>query len=104
MQSEISITLRPFVPDDAPKMVALQARCLEISPDISLLPAGFYHGPKFEGGKKYSLRGRRKRRARGPRDGRSRLHLASTGCLDAVDGRTRRPGHREYGVFARYAA
>jgi ribosomal protein S18 acetylase RimI-like enzyme len=51
MQSEISITLRPFVPDDAPKMVALQARCLEISPDISLLPAGFYHGPKFEGGK-----------------------------------------------------
>lgn len=51
MLSDMNITYRSFVPDDAEKMAALQARCLELSPDIDLLPAGFYFAPKFEGGK-----------------------------------------------------
>lgn len=45
------VSLRTFVPEDAPKMVALQRRCLEICPDISLLPEGFYHAPGFAGGR-----------------------------------------------------
>ncbi|MGC9348386.1 MAG: GNAT family N-acetyltransferase [Anaerolineae bacterium] len=45
------ISLRTFMPDDASRMVSLQKRCLDLCPDISVLPEGFYHGPSFEGGK-----------------------------------------------------
>ncbi len=44
------LTLRPFKPEDASKMVELQRRCLERSPDTSLLPEGFYYSPGFAGG------------------------------------------------------
>ncbi len=44
------LTLRPFKPEDASKMVELQRRCLEESRDTSLLPEGFYFSPGFAGG------------------------------------------------------
>ncbi len=45
-----SITFRRYGPEDARKMVDLQRRCLELSPDIDLLPEGFYNSPAFAGG------------------------------------------------------
>lgn len=42
--------IRNFEPKDAPQMEALQARCIEVCPDTSVLPAGFYFAPGFENG------------------------------------------------------
>lgn len=45
------VNIRNFIPSDAPRIVELQARWLEVCPDMSLLPAGFYYAPAFENGK-----------------------------------------------------
>ncbi len=47
---EKKFLIRTFEPKDAPQMEALQERCIEICPDTSLLPAGFYFAPGFENG------------------------------------------------------
>lgn len=44
------ITIRPFVPDDAARMVVLQRRTLAQCHDTGLFPEGFYYGPSFDGG------------------------------------------------------
>jgi ribosomal protein S18 acetylase RimI-like enzyme len=51
MPSDVSdVLFRPYRPEDAPRMVELQRRCLVLTQDIDLLPEGFYASPVFAGG------------------------------------------------------
>lgn len=45
------ITIRHFVPEDAPRMMDLQRRTLAECPDTTLWPAGFYYSPNFDAGR-----------------------------------------------------
>lgn len=45
------VTIRNYVPADAPRMAEVQARCVAVCPDTSHFPPGFWNGPGFEGGK-----------------------------------------------------
>ncbi len=44
------VTIRDFVPGDAPRMAEVQARCLAVSPDTGRFPPEFWHGPGFGNG------------------------------------------------------
>lgn len=52
MSSDLTgVRFRAFVPEDAPRMVELQQRCLDLCYDTSLFPAGFYFAPVFDEGR-----------------------------------------------------
>jgi ribosomal protein S18 acetylase RimI-like enzyme len=52
MSSDVTgVRFRAFVPEDAPRMAALQQRCLDVCHDTSLLPEGFYFAPGFDEGR-----------------------------------------------------
>jgi ribosomal protein S18 acetylase RimI-like enzyme len=50
-----TVTIRHFTPADAPRLVDLQRRCLQVSPDMNPLPGDFYLAPGFAGGKNILL-------------------------------------------------
>ena len=45
------VQFRNFQTGDAPAMVDIQSRCLEIIPDTGKFELGFWISPRFEGGK-----------------------------------------------------